>query len=215
MRIRLPSGNPAEVAGDPGDRGLVVVPDIFGLRPLFDEMVERLASDWACRVCAVELYPGREDLDLPQRFDAAGAMDDEAILGDMVAAAELVGGPRVGAIGFCMGGMYVLKAASTGRFDRLVPFYGMIRVPESWHGPGQGEPLDHISRGDPSTIMAVVGSLDSYTPADAISDLKSTGAQVVQYPEAEHGFVHDPDRPAHRPVDAADAWSRTSDWLWA
>jgi len=214
MRIRLPSGNPAEVVGEAGDRGLVIVPDIFGLRPLFDSMVQRLASDWGCRVCAIELYPGREDLDLQQRFDAASGMEDEAILGDMVAAAELVGGSRVGAIGFCMGGMYALKAASTRRFHRLVPFYGMIKLPESWQGPDQGEPLDHIARGDPSTIMAVVGGLDSYTPGDAIVDLRSTGAKVLEYRRAEHGFVHDPERPAHRPADAADAWSRASNWLW-
>jgi hypothetical protein len=31
---------------------------------------------------------------------------------------------------------------------------------------------------------------------------------VVRYPDAEHAFVHDPDRPSHRPMDASDAWSR-------
>ena len=31
---------------------------------------------------------------------------------------------------------------------------------------------------------------------------------MVRYPSAEHGFVHDPDRPAHRADDAADAWRR-------
>ncbi len=214
MRTQLPSGTPAEVNGEVGDRGLVIMADIFGLRPLFDSMVARLAAEWSSRVCAVELYPGREDLDLQQRFDAASGMDDEAILADMVAAAALVGGRRVGAIGFCMGGMYVLKAVSTGRFDRLVPFYPMIRVPQDWRGPGQGEPLDRLSGGDPGTVMAVVGNLDNYTPGDAISDLRGTGAQVVEYERAGHGFVHDPDRPAHRAADAADAWSRAANWLW-
>ena len=51
MRITLPSGTPAELAtpADPPARGLVVVPDIGGLRPLFDEHVDRLAADtgWA------------------------------------------------------------------------------------------------------------------------------------------------------------------------
>ena len=38
MRITLPSGTPAEVARPPGPpaRGVVVIPDIMGLRPLFD-----------------------------------------------------------------------------------------------------------------------------------------------------------------------------------
>jgi len=215
MRIELPSGTPAEVAGNPGTRGLVIVPDVFGLRPLYDSIVSRLADEWSCRVCAIEIYPGQEDLDLQQRFDAAPGMDDAAILGDMLAAADVVGGSRIGTIGFCMGGMYSLKATSTGRFDRVVPFYGMIKVPETWRGPGQGEPLDHVAAGDASSVMEIAGGLDSYTPSDAIAELRSAGATVIDYPEAEHGFVHDPSRPAHRPDDAADAWRRASEWLWA
>ena len=30
---------------------------------------------------------------------------------------------------------------------------------------------------------------------------------------ADHGFVHDPDRPAHRAADAADAWNRVLEFL--
>lgn len=215
MRIQLPSGTPAEVAGDPGDRGLVVVPDIMGLRPLFDDHVARLAEAWACRVVAPELYAGQEHLDLQGRFAAAPGLDDARILGDMVAAADETGAPTVGAIGFCMGGMYVLKAVSTGRFHRLVPFYGMIRVPADWHGPAQGEPLDHVAQGDPSTVLAVIGTADPYTPPPDVEALAATGATVAAYEGAEHGFVHDPDRPAHRPDDAADAWRRAEEWLWS
>jgi carboxymethylenebutenolidase len=36
---------------------------------------------------------------------------------------------------------------------------------------------------------------------------------VVVYPGAEHGFVHDPERAAHRPDDAADAWRRALAFL--
>ncbi len=214
MRTTLPSGTPADVFGEPGNRGLVVVPDIFGLRPLSESIGAKLADEWSCRVCVVELYPGLEHLDLEGRFEAAGEMEDERVLGDMTAAADLVGGDRVGAIGFCMGGMYALKAASTRRFDRIVPFYGMIKVPPTWRSTSQGEPLEHVARGDASTVMAVVGELDAYTPPDAVADLRAAGVEVVSYEGAEHGFVHDPDRPAHRADDAADAWRRASEWLW-
>ena len=214
MRIELPSGTPAETAGDPGARGLVIVPDIMGLRPLFDEMVARLATDWECRVVAPDLYPGQRDLDLDGRFAAAPGLDDIAVVGDMVAAADATESDIVGCIGFCMGGMYVLKAASSGRFDRLVPFYGMIRVPEGWRGPGQGEPLDALAAGHADRVLAVIGTADPYTPSDDVAALTATGASVAAYDGAEHGFVHDPDRPAHRAEDAADAWARARDWLW-
>ena len=46
-----------------------------------------------------------------------------------------------------------------------------------------------------------------------IDDLEATGAGVERYEGAEHGFVHDPSRPAHRPDDAADAWQRAIAFL--
>ncbi len=214
MRIELPSGSPAEVVGSSAQRGLVLVPDIMGLRPLFDELAARLADQWRCTVVAPELYPGHESLDLQGRFAAASSLDDGRVLGDMVAAADRTGAATVGVIGFCMGGMYVNKAVSTGRFDRLVSFYGMVHVPADWRGPGQGEPLEHLRDGDASTLLAVVGTEDPYTPAEAVVALRESGAQVVEYSGAEHGFVHDPARPAHRPDDAADAWQQATDWLW-
>ena len=214
MRIGLPSGTPAEVVGSSDRRGLVLVPDIMGLRPLFDELAVRLAEEWQCAVVAPELYPGQESLDLQGRFAATSSLDDGRVLGDMVAAADRTGAATVGVIGFCMGGMYVNKAVSTGRFDRLVSFYGMIHVPTDWRGPGQGEPLEHLRDGDASTLLALVGTEDPYTPAEAVAELRYSGVQVVEYSGAEHGFVHDPARPAHRPDDAADAWRQTARWLW-
>jgi carboxymethylenebutenolidase len=112
-----------------------------------------------------------------------------------------------------MGGMYVLKTVSTGRFDRHCPFYGMIRVPERWKGPEQAEPLDILRKGDASSVLAVIGCDDPYTPPGDVDDLEATGATVVRYEGADHGFAHDPSRPSHRAADAADAWKRVLEWL--
>ena len=43
--------------------------------------------------------------------------------------------------------------------------------------------------------------------------LEAAGVSVVRYPDAEHGFAHAPERPAHRPADAADAFQRAHTWL--
>ena len=112
-----------------------------------------------------------------------------------------------------MGGMYVLKAVATGRFDSHCPFYGMIRVPEQWHGAGQGEPLDAMAAGDAASVLAVIGTDDAWTPPEHVEELEATGATVLRYVGADHGFVHDASRPAHRADDAADAWCRVVDWL--
>jgi carboxymethylenebutenolidase len=89
----------------------------------------------------------------------------------------------------------------------------MIEVPEQWKNNDSLEPLAALNQGDAASVLAIVGSLDSWTPEDEVKLLAATGAQVVRYPEADHGFVHDASRPAHRPDDAADAWQRVAQWM--
>jgi dienelactone hydrolase len=219
-RITLPSGTPAELARPsddiPAGFGLVIVPDIGGLRPLFDDHVARLSAEQGWAVVAVDPFPGRTfpDGDMQARFAVMPEMDDDRLLGDLVDAADLLGTATVGCIGFCMGGMYALKASSTGAFHRICAFYGMVTVPGDWQGPGQGQPLDHLARAPEATkAMAVIGGNDTFTPADEVEQLRAAGVEIAFYPDAEHGFVHDPARPTHRPDDAADAWRRALSFL--
>jgi carboxymethylenebutenolidase len=214
VRIALASGTAAELVTVPhATIGLVLVPDIMGLRPLFDEHCLRLAQQHEWNVCAFELFAGKEDLDRDQRMAAARDLDDARILADALAAADATGCDTVHIIGFCMGGMYTLKAVQTERFERHVPFYGMIHVPDDWRGPGQGDPLDAVQRGDPRRVLAVVGTADPFTPPDAVDELEAAGVTVVRYHDADHAFVHDPERPVHKPQYARDAWARAVDWL--
>jgi carboxymethylenebutenolidase len=214
VRIQLPSGTPAELARPAGapSRGLVLIPDIGGLRPLFDDLCARLAAEHGWVVVAPEPWPGREGLALEERLESVGTIDDDALLGDCRAAADATEADPVAVLGFCMGGMFALKAAGTGRFDKAVSFYGMIRVPERWHA-GQGEPLDAVAAPGAGQVLAICGTADPWLPAADVDALEATGATVVRYDGADHGFVHDPSRPAHRPDDAADAWRRVAGFL--
>ena len=109
-------------------------------------------------------------------------------------------------------GMYALKAAATDRFDAAVAFYGMIRVPERWTGRARdrrstrGRACARRSRSSGATIPG--------RPRPTSTRCAGVGGradcEIVVYEGAEHGFVHDPDRPAHRADDAADAWRRAS-----
>lgn len=216
MRLTLPSGTPAELVR-PADvepsQGLVVIPDIHGLRPLFVDHARRIADEQGWAVCVFEPWAGREDLSLADRLEQVGDLSDESVLGDAAAAAEACGVEPCGVTGFCMGGMYAFKAAGTGRFHRSVAFYGMIRVPERWQGPDQGEPLAALASPRRCPTMAIVGTVDTWTPPEDVADLEAAGVTVVRYDGADHGFAHDPDRPAHRPDDAADAWRRALAFL--
>lgn len=206
------------------EAGLVVHPDMMGVRPLFDDLCRRLATNGFAVACAEPFarFPSdvRDAPDATLRMSHMKDMDDDLQLGDLAQAARFVadtdGVGRVSIIGFCMGGMYTLKAAATGVFGRAVPFYGMIRIPDDWKGPGVRDPLDTAEQVCPT--LAVFGGVDPWTPSDDVNALRAAwrdrdDCEIVMYPDADHGFVHAPERPAHRPDDAADAWRRALEFV--
>jgi carboxymethylenebutenolidase len=214
--ITLPTGTSAYRVAPSGSatRGLVLWPDIFGLRPLFEEHAERLAAEHAWSVCVVEPFPGDEDLALEERHGRARGFRDAEKLADAVAAADACGVEPVGLLGFCMGGMYAMKSlAAPGRFDRAVAFYGMVRVPEAWAGGSQGDALEAVLQRGDARLLCIFGSDDPWCPDEHQDEVEAAGAEVVRYPGAGHGWAHDPDRDNFRPEDAADAWSRAVSFL--
>ena len=216
MRITLPSGTTAEIDLSVTNpvMGLVIMPDIFGLRPLFDDLVARLAREWNMAVIAIEPFAGQTlSAYIAERMTQMPVLSDDAILRDMHEAADALGVDRVGLMGFCMGGMYCHKAARSDRFVRIYSFYGMIHIPEGWMSATQGDPLAYLEGGHADRVLAIIGSLDPYTPPDQVVELRAAGVTVQEYPEAVHGFAHDVSRPAHRAHDANDAFIRTRDWL--
>lgn len=208
--------------------GVVLHPDILGVRALFDDMSRRLATH-GYAVCAPEPFAHAPDDvrasgDHPAaagvRMEHVAALDDAVQLDDLARAGAVLtetdGVEQLCMLGFCMGGMQTLKAAATGQFARAVAFYGMIRLPEAWRGPGLREPLDTAA--DVCPTLAIFGDQDSFTPVVDIDALREAwkdrpDCEIVVYPGAEHGFVHAPERPSHRAEDAADAWRRTLEFL--
>ena len=88
MRITLSTGTPAEVArpsnAEP-TRGLVLLPDIGGLRPLFDDHARRLADELGWVVVAPEPWPGREQLELAERLESVKTLRDDDKRADLLA----------------------------------------------------------------------------------------------------------------------------------
>jgi len=226
-RVTLTGGDGAAVEAivarpdaSPVEAGIVLHPDVLGVRPLFDDLCRRVATH-GYAVCCPEPFaraPAEvRDAGTPEpRLAHLSQLDDDLQLGDLAVAADHLGVDDVSVLGFCMGGMQALKAAAAGRFRGAVPFYGMIRVPEQWHGPRLREPLD--TAGDVCPTLGIFGGADPFTPPADLEALRAAWAdrpdcEVVVYPDAEHGFVHAPERPAHRPADAADAWRRAFAFL--
>jgi len=221
MRADLPSGTAVELSipEGPPTRGVIIVPDIAGMRPLFDDLAARLTAELNWAVAVFDPFAGRRLGDIDERFAAVSTLDDDRIIADAVASADLVtertGTARVALMGFCMGGMYAYKAATSGRFDRAVTFYGMIKVPMMWRGEAQNEPLAMLAERHSCPILSIIAADDPYTPTQDVAELKQFAPliTVVTFPGADHGFVHDPDRPSHRPEDAAEAWRQVYAFL--
>lgn len=206
--------------------GLVVAVDIGGLRPLFDDICRRLATHGVA-VCAVEPYSRLPEADrdamLPEdRLAGARNLYDDVQVRDLTEAADHLGAadgvPSVCVAGFCIGGNYTLKAAATGRFERAVSFYGMIRTPEMWEGPGHRDPLDGVAGVCPT--LYICGDTDPWVPSSDLDALRAAWANrddckvMVYRGGIDHGFAHDPERPAHREEEAVDAWRRALSWLF-
>ena len=182
--------------------GLVLHPDIMGVRPLFDDLCRRLATH-GFAVCAPEPFARpvevRAEADPSARMALVAELDDDLQIGDLEAAADYLvvhdDVREVAVLGFCMGGMYALKAAATGRFDRAVAFYGMIRLPEGWVGPRRVAPLDTAA--DVCPTLAIFGGQDPYTPAADIDALRAAWAdrpdcEIVVYPTPSTGSCTTP-----------------------
>ena len=197
------------------EAGIVLHPDLLGVRPLFDDLCRRVATH-GYSVCCPEPFARapaavRDAGTAEPRLAHLPQFDDDRQVPELEVAADHLGVDDVSVLGFCMGGMQTLKAAATGRFRAAVPFYGMIRVPEQWRGRWLREPLDTAAEVCPT--LGIFGGADPFTPPADIDALRAAwrdrpDCEVVVYPDAEHGFVHAPERPAHRAHDAADAWRR-------
>jgi carboxymethylenebutenolidase len=203
--------------------GVVLHPDMGGLRPLFEDMARRLATN-GFATCVVEqfaLQPADARATTEARMNHVKDLDDDQQMEILAAAANLLvvedDVTRVGVLGFCMGGRYVFKAATSGRFDSAVAFYGMVREPEAWAGPGHHiDPLALAAHMCPT--LAIFGTNDPWTPMADIDALRTAWAgrddcEIILVEGAEHGFVHDPERDVHHAEDAAMCWERALAWL--
>lgn len=216
MRITLPTGTPAEIArpanGVTPTHGLVMWPDIRGLRPLFDSHAQRVADAEGWVVVVPEMWPGHEYLDISERLERAGELRDDDKQADAAMAAELTECDTVGVMGFCMGGMYAMKASASGEFDAAVSFYGMIRMPDAWRAPHQADAIDSVAAPDACPVLALCGTEDKWLPHAELDELAEV-ATVVRYSGADHAFAQDPDGANYRADYAANAWARSLNFL--
>ena len=197
--------------------GVIVIQEWWGLTDHIADISDRLAKEGFVAL-APDLYGGKTAHDA----DEAGAMMmslpvDQAArdLGgavDYLLAHEAVTSSTVGAVGFCMGGGFVLLlAAQQGdKVGAAVPFYGV----------GPGDPKSYA--GITAAVQGHYGLQDGFYPADAAKaqeeQIRSESGAPVEFHfyDAGHAFHNDEDKlGTYSESDAKTAWSRTVAFLHA
>jgi carboxymethylenebutenolidase len=204
-------------AEEPSGAGIVIIPDVRGLHPYYEELTLRFAEAGVHAV-AVDLF-GRT-ADSPQRGDgfehephvmqltASGVMDDVAAAVAHLRTAEGGAPDRLYTTGFCLGGrISFLQAAAGLGLGGVMGLYGW---PAGAHRTGLPSPAEEAPR-FACPVLAIYGGADQGIPAevrdefDRALDAASVEHRTVVYEGAPHSFF---DRKAADFADAsAAAWN--------
>ncbi|MDP3712499.1 MAG: dienelactone hydrolase family protein [Mycobacteriales bacterium] len=195
--------------------GVIVIQEWWGLTDHIASVCDRLAAEGFVAL-APDLFGGTTTHDADEAMNLLVTLPvDEAArdLGgavDFLLSHDAVTSDTVGAVGFCMGGGFVLLlAAQQGdKIGVAVPFYGV--------GPGVPQSFAGIT----AAVQGHYALQDQMYPADAARAQEQqirdeSGAEVeFFYYDAGHAFHNDEDLiGTYSPDDAALAWSRTLDFL--
>jgi len=206
----------------PGPHPAVLVfIEAFGVNEHFRELAERLAGAGYCAIVP-DIYHGK----VYPYTDFDGAIGQLRTLKDDTVMAEAqttvasvlqrpeVRGPKVGVLGFCMGGRYAFLANAVlgERVAATVAFYGGGIAPDK-DPAGRPPLLDHVGRMHAPLLLLYGAEDSSITPeehgriATALSAAKKRYTMSV-FPGAPHGFFSDR-RDSYRAEAAAEAWEMT------
>jgi carboxymethylenebutenolidase len=226
VTIETPDGkcDACFVAPETGAHAAVLVwPDIFGLRPAFRKMGQRLAESGYAVLVVNPFYrtqkaptapkgastPIPEVIPLARSLDAAkNATDAKAFVAWLDSQPQVDTSKKVGTTGYCMGGPIVFRtaAAMADRVGAAATFHGgglVTKEPDSPHLL--------IPQMQAQFLIAIAENDDERDPdaktvlKDAFADAKLT-AEIEVYP-AGHGWCP-PDTRVHDHDQAEKAWQR-------
>jgi len=195
--------------------GLIVIQEWWGLTDHIASLADRLAAEGFVAL-APDLYGGKTTHDADEAGHLLMSLPVDEAARDLAGALDYLLGldsvtsQTAGAIGFCMGGGFVLRlAAQQGdRVSAAVPFYGV--------GPGVPESYAGLT----AKVQGHYGEHDDFYPAaDARKQEEQiraeSGAEVeFFYYDAAHAFHNDEDPLGTYDAGAAKlAWDRALSFL--
>jgi len=203
--------------------GILVWPDIFGLRPAFRQMGKRLAESGYAVLVVNPFYrvkkaptaeagaktPIADVRPLAQALNETTQMTDaRAFIGWLDRQSSVARNRKVGTQGYCMGGPIALRtaAAMPDRVGAVASFHGGGLVTDT-----PNSPLLQAAKTKAQFLIAIAENDDKRSP-DEKNVLKDTfakanlSAEIEVYPAA-HGWCP-PDSQVYSEPQAEKAWSR-------
>jgi carboxymethylenebutenolidase len=204
--------------------GVLVWPDIFGMRPAFRQMGKRLAESGYSVLVVNPFYRVKKAptadagsaTPIPQLLPLAQALnetthmtDAKAFIGWLDQQASVAKNKKVGTQGYCMGGPIAFRtaAAMPDRVGAVASFHGGGLVTNNPNSP-------HLqaSKTKAQFLIAVAANDDQRSP-DEKNVLKDTfakvnlPAEIEVYTGAAHGWCP-PDSGVYNEPQAEKAWTR-------
>lgn len=194
---------------------IVVIQEIFGVNAVMRKVCDRLAEAGYLAVCPDlfwRIEPGiditdQSEAEWKRAFELFNAFDVDAGVRDLAAtitqARRLPGANgKVGAVGFCLGGLLAYLCAARADVDAAVGYYGVgierrldeahaVTCPLMLHIAGEDQ---FVSKAAQEAIVAALASRPNVT--------------IYRYPGRDHAFAR-PGGAHYDPADAALANDRT------
>ena len=193
--------------------GLIVIHEWWGLNDNVRAEAARLAAEGYV-VLAVDLYGGKlateppSAMKLSQELTANPGPAEENLRAAYKYLDEVEKVPRIGTIGWCLGGRWSLRTAVIlpDQIDATVIYYGTVKATDP--------ELAKLRM----PILGLFGSKDRVVPVATVvafeANLKRLGknADIHIYEGAEHAFAN-PSGTTYDPQAAEDAWRLTTAFL--
>jgi len=204
--------------------GVLVWPDIFGLRPAFRQMGKRLAESGYSVLVVNPFYrvqkaptaekgaatPIQQVMPLMQALNETTHMTDaKAFIGWLDKQPSVAKNRKMGTQGYCMGGPMALRTAVAvpDRVGAVASFHGAGLVTKAPNSPHLQAAKTHAQ-----FLIAIATNDDTRSPDDKTA-IKETfekanlQAEVEVYAGAAHGWCP-PDTQVYNEAQAEKAWSR-------
>jgi carboxymethylenebutenolidase len=185
--------------------GVLVIHEANGLDAFTRDVCDRLARAGFAAL-APDLYRGEAADTHEGSLRLAAGLEAEGVARDLLAAeGQLLGeravtGPRVGVVGFCMGGHVALLAGAVSpRVAAIVDFYGLGELP-----------VDVAKLAAP--VLGIFAGDDEFIPAGRVDALRAeleaagVSAHLRVEPGVGHGFMN------HTRAERFDASAAAAGW---